>query len=163
MTSKNKILKFHALKRKITELRQKGRVIAFTNGCFDILHYGHISYLESAKKKDRILIIGLNSDRSVKKIKGPGRPINHELNRAGVLAALSCVDFVTLFDEETPHDLIKAVQPDVLIKGADWKGKGAVGSDIVKARGGKVEFIKYVPNLSTTNTIKKIKKQCQKS
>lgn len=158
MTSKSKILKILTLKRKITAFRKQGKIIAFTNGCFDILHYGHISYLENAKKKDRILILGLNSDRSVKKIKGPKRPINHELNRAGVLAALSCVDFVAIFDEETPYNLIKAVQPDVLIKGADWKGKGAVGSDIVKARGGKVEFIKYLPNLSTTNTIKKIKK-----
>lgn len=162
MTTKSKILKLPALKRKVAALRRQGKAIAFTNGCFDILHYGHISYLESAKKKDRVLIIGLNSDRSVRKIKGPERPINHEMNRAGVLAALFCVDFVTFFNEETPYNLIKAVQPDILIKGADWKGKGAVGSDIVKTRGGKIEFIKYVPNLSTTNTIKKIKKQCQK-
>lgn len=162
MTSKNKILKLPALKRKVAALRKAGRIIAFTNGCFDILHYGHISYLETAKKNDRILIVGLNSDRSVRKIKGPGRPINHELNRAGVLAALACVDFVTLFEEETPYALIKAVQPDVLIKGADWKGEGAVGTDIVKARGGKVEFIKYLPNLSTTQMIKKIEKQCRK-
>lgn len=161
MVSKNKILKLPALKRKVAALRKAGRIIAFTNGCFDILHYGHISYLETAKKNDRILVVGLNSDRSVRKIKGPGRPINHELNRAGVLAALACVDFVTLFEEETPYALIKAVQPDILIKGADWKGQGAVGTDIVKARGGKVEFIKYLPNLSTTYMIKKIEKQCK--
>ena len=159
MITKNKILKLPTLKRKLSALRKKGKTIVFTNGCFDILHYGHISYLEQAKRSDRILIVGLNSDRSVRKIKGPKRPINREMNRAGVLAALECVDFITIFETETPYDLIKAVQPDILIKGADWKGKGVVGEDIVKERGGRVELIRYVPNLSTTNVIKKIKQQ----
>lgn len=162
MTTKNKILKLSTLKRKISMFRQDGKMIAFTNGCFDILHYGHVNYLEQAKGKDRILIIGLNSDVSVKKIKGPGRPINSQMNRAGVLAALQCVDFVVIFDQETPYEVIQTLEPDVLIKGADWKGKGAAGSDVVKARGGKVEFVTLVPNLSTTKTINTIAQRCQK-
>ena len=157
MTTKNKILSVQTLKRKISLLRREKRVIALTNGCFDILHYGHVSYLEQAKNKDRVLIIGLNSDKSVRALKGPGRPVNKEMNRAAVLAALFCVDFVTIFDEETPYKLIKAVEPDILIKGADWKEDQIAGADIVKARGGKVELIKYVPDLSTTGMIKKIK------
>jgi D-beta-D-heptose 7-phosphate kinase/D-beta-D-heptose 1-phosphate adenosyltransferase len=162
MTTRGKILKLSTLKRNIAALRKKGKKIAFTNGCFDILHYGHVRYLEQAKEKDRILVVGLNSDISVRKIKGSGRPINSEMNRAGVLAALECVDFVVMFDQETPYELIKAVQPDVLVKGADWKGEGAVGSDIVRARGGKIRFIKLVPHLSTTKTIKTIAKRCRK-
>ncbi|MEW5895260.1 MAG: D-glycero-beta-D-manno-heptose 1-phosphate adenylyltransferase [Candidatus Omnitrophota bacterium] len=157
MTTRNKILKLPALKRKIADLRKQGKTIAFTNGCFDILHYGHISYLEGASGKDRILIVGLNSDRSVHSIKGPQRPINNELCRAGVLAAMACVSFVTIFDEDTPYELIKAIQPDILIKGADWKEDDIAGADIVKGRGGKVELIEYVSGLSTTNIISRIK------
>jgi rfaE bifunctional protein nucleotidyltransferase chain/domain len=163
MTSKQKILKLPALKRRIPDLRASGAVIAFTNGCFDILHYGHISYLEQARKPGRVLIVGLNSDASVRALKGPGRPVNNQMNRAGVLAALACVDFVTIFDDEPPYALIKALEPDVLVKGADWKGKEVVGSDLVKARGGRVELIRYVPDLSTTRVIKAIQKQCQKT
>ena len=144
------------LKRRIQQWRREKRKIAFTNGCFDILHFGHVSYLEKAKGRNRILIVGLNSDGSVKKIKGPQRPINPEKERAAVLAALACVDCVVIFREDTPHQLIKAVQPDILIKGADWKGREVAGSDIVKARGGKIEFIAYVPQFSTTKMIEKI-------
>ncbi len=152
--SRTKILKPEALRRKLAALRRKGKVIAFTNGCFDILHWGHVSYLESAKEKgrNRILVVGLNSDRSVRGLKGPERPIVPQEERARVLAALACVDFVTFFDEPTPYDLIKALGPDILIKGADWKGKRVAGDDAVK----KVEFIRYVDGLSTTNIIKKI-------
>jgi len=157
MTTRQKILRLPTLKRKIAALRKAGKTIAFTNGCFDILHYGHVSYLEQAKRKDRVLIVGLNSDASVRRIKGPERPINTQMNRAGVLAALGCVDFVVLFEEETPYRLICALQPDVLIKGADWKGKEVAGAEAVRARGGKVELIHFVPNLSTTNTIARIK------
>lgn len=162
MTSRNKILKISSLKRKIADCRKSGKIIAFTNGCFDILHYGHISYLERASKPGRVLIVGLNSDASIRRIKGPQRPVNPQENRAGVLAALACVDFVTVFEEDTPHELIKAVSPDVLIKGADWKGHEVVGADIVKARGGRVELIRYLPGLSTTRVIGKIRKSCQK-
>ena len=163
MTTQSKIVKLSTLKRKLSILRKTGRPVAFTNGCFDILHYGHVNYLEHAGKADRILIVGLNSDSSVRKIKGPGRPVNSEMNRAGVLAGLACVDFVVLFHEETPYALIKALRPDILIKGADWKGQGAVGSDIVKQGGGTVEFITFVPNLSTTNIIRKMTKPCRKN
>ena len=146
------------MKRRIAQLRKQGKIIAFTNGCFDILHLGHVSYLQAAKKGNRVLVIGLNSDISVRKIKGPKRPINSQKARAFVLAALECVDFVTTFDEDTPYNLIKYVQPDILVKGADWKGKDVAGSDIVKARGGKVELIRYVPGYSTTKIIHEIEK-----
>jgi len=154
MNSKKKIVTLAVLKRKLAVLRREQKVIAFTNGCFDILHCGHVTYLEQAKRKDRVLIVGLNSDSSVRKIKGPQRPVNCQSDRAGVLAGLASVDFVTIFDEETPYELIRAVRPDVLIKGADWKGKAVAGADLVK----RVELIKYVENVSTTNIIEKIHK-----
>ncbi|MCK5580916.1 MAG: D-glycero-beta-D-manno-heptose 1-phosphate adenylyltransferase [Candidatus Omnitrophica bacterium] len=159
MNTKSKIVSLQTLKRHIKRLRQDRRTIAFTNGCFDILHWGHVRYLEEAKNRDRVLIVGLNSDISTRKIKGPTRPINPQEQRAVVLAGLACVDYVVIFDEETPQKLIASVGPDVLIKGADWKGKPVAGNDVVKARGGKVEFIHYVPDSSTTDMIKKIKKQ----
>jgi D-beta-D-heptose 7-phosphate kinase/D-beta-D-heptose 1-phosphate adenosyltransferase len=153
-----KVLALPALKKKIAALRRQKRVIAFTNGCFDILHGGHISYLEAAKnKKGRILVVGLNSDVSVRsQNKGPERPIVPQRERARVLAALECVDFVVLFNEPTPYELIKALKPDILIKGADWKGRRVAGDDIVP----KVEFIRYIDGLSTTNIIEKIKTLC---
>jgi len=154
MNSKKKIVTLAVLKRKLAVLRREQKVIAFTNGCFDILHCGHVTYLEQAKRKDRVLIVGLNSDSSVRKIKGPQRPVNCQSDRAGVLAGLASVDFVTIFDEETPYELIRAVRPDVLIKGADWKGKAVAGADLVK----RFELIKYVENVSTTNIIEKIHK-----
>jgi rfaE bifunctional protein nucleotidyltransferase chain/domain len=152
-----KIISAGSLKRKLSALRRKGQKIAFTNGCFDILHFGHVSYLETAKKKGRVLIVGLNSDESVRRLKGADRPVNSELNRAGVLAGLSAVDYVVIFTEDTPYNLICKLVPDVLIKGADWKGKEIAGADVVKAQGGKVELIKYINGLSTTNILKKIK------
>jgi len=156
----SKIFKLVTLKRKVENLRREGKKIAFTNGCFDIFHFGHISYLQKAKK-GRVLIVGLNSDKSIRKIKGKNRPIIKQENRAGLLAALSCVDFVVLFDEDTPINLIKSLKPDVLIKGADWKDKGVAGRDIVSQYGGKVEFITYVPNLSTSQIIKDILSKCK--
>jgi len=160
MTTQSKIVKVSTLRRKLAALRREGRVIAFTNGCFDILHYGHVNYLEKARKSNRILIVGLNSDASIRRIKGPQRPINTQADRAGVLAGLACVDFVVVFEEDTPYELICSLRPDVLIKGADWKDKGIIGSDIVRASGGRIEFIEFVPNLSTTHTIQKIVSQC---
>ncbi len=145
------------LLKKLKSLRRR-RKIAFTNGCFDILHYGHVNYLQTAKGQNRILIVGLNSDASVSRIKGPSRPIVPEEGRAAVVAALQSVDFVVLFDEDTPQNLIEAVQPDVLIKGADWKGKEIAGAEVVKANGGKVEFIKFEDGFSTTGILEKIKK-----
>lgn len=152
-----KIVSVSSLKRKLSGLRRIGKTIAFTNGCFDILHFGHVSYLETAKKKGRVLIVGLNSDSSVKRLKGEGRPVNSELNRAGVLAGLAAVDFVVLFSEDTPYQLISEIKPDVLIKGADWEGKDIAGADVVQKNGGKIELIKYLDGLSTTNILKKIK------
>lgn len=149
----SKILSLQSLKRKLIALRRSGKTIAFTNGCFDLMHLGHVKYLQAAKKNDHILIVGLNSDKSIRKIKDPSRPICPQKSRAAVLAALQCVDFVVLFDEETPYQLIRAVKPDVLIKGADYKGKMVVGSDIAK----KVELVKYIKGFSTSAIIKKIK------
>ncbi len=160
MTTFNKVLKLPALKKKLALLRREGRVISFTNGCFDILHYGHVSYLEAAKKQGRVLIVGMNSDASVRGLKGPLRPIVPQDQRAAVLAGLACVDFVVFFDDPTPYALISALKPDILIKGADWKGKEVAGADVVKAHGGRVEFIKYIERLSTTNIVEKIRQQC---
>jgi len=145
-----------SLKIKLVSLRKQGYKIAFTNGCFDILHIGHVSYLQKAKRKDRILIVGLNSDRSIKSIKGNSRPIVDQRGRAGVLAALTCVDFVVLFHADTPLNLIKSIKPDILIKGADWKGKDVAGGDFVEGHGGKVEFIQYIPGVSSTDIIERI-------
>lgn len=157
MDTKSKIVTLPLLKKKIARLRRRGHTIAFTNGCFDLLHYGHVRYLEQAKEGGRrVLVVGLNSDRSVRKIKGPGRPIVKEAGRAAVLAGLASVDYVMLFDEDTPARLIEAVQPDILIKGADWKRKGAVGSDMVRAKGGRVQFIRYIPGYSTSDMIKRM-------
>ncbi|MEI7998414.1 MAG: D-glycero-beta-D-manno-heptose 1-phosphate adenylyltransferase [Candidatus Omnitrophota bacterium] len=149
-----KIISLQTLKTKLIALRKKGKTIAFTNGCFDLMHLGHVKYLQAAKKTDRILIVGLNSDQSILRIKGPSRPICPQKSRAAVIAALESVDFVVIFNEETPYQLIKALKPDILIKGADWKGKEVVGADLVK----KVELIKYVKGFSTTNIIEKIMK-----
>jgi len=133
---RKKIVTPIALKKKIALLRRQNREIAFTNGCFDILHWGHVSYLSAAKKKaSRVLIVGLNSDRSVKMLdKGFGRPIVPQAQRAAVLAGLEAVDFVVIFNESTPYELIKKLQPDILLKGADWKGKEVAGDDVVTVR-----------------------------
>ncbi len=133
------------------KLRREGRKIVFTNGCFDILHSGHVRYLRKAKSLGDVLIIGLNSDRSVSAIK-PGRPINSEKNRAEVLAALSMVDYITVFSEKTPYNLIKSIKPDVLVKGGDWKVKDIVGSDIVPV----TCSLPYIKGHSTTKIIEKI-------
>ena len=149
-----KIIGVAALKKKLSALRKAGKTIAFTNGCFDLMHVGHVTYLQKAKKGGRILVVGLNSDQSIRRIKGPSRPIVPQKSRAAVLAALECVDFVVLFNEETPHDLIKALCPDVLIKGADYRGEKVVGSDLVK----RTELIALVKGFSTSNIVAKIKK-----
>jgi len=136
----------------IKRLKSKGRKIVFTNGCFDILHCGHVEYLVKAKKLGDVLIVGLNSDLSISKIKGPKRPINNQKDRAIVLAALEAVDYVVMFSEDTPYELIKAIKPDVLAKGGDWKPKDIVGSDIVK----KTVSVPFVRGYSTTGLLCKI-------
>lgn len=153
----HKILLCDALVKRINIWRMFNHKIVFTNGCFDILHQGHVDYLCKAKDLGNRLVIGLNTDASVKRQnKSPERPINNEQSRAFVLAALGIVDAVVLFDEDTPYNLIKAVQPDVLVKGADYKAEEIVGYDIVKARGGEVVTVELTEGFSTTNLIKKI-------
>jgi len=138
--------------------RKKGQIMVFTNGCFDILHAGHVDYLTKARRLGDFLVVGLNSDLSVSKIKGPFRPINTQDLRIEVLSALECVDYIVLFDEETPEDLIKALKPDILVKGADWPEEKIVGADYVKSYGGKVIRIEFIFDISTTKIIEKIKK-----
>lgn len=137
--------------------RTAGKTIVFTNGVFDLLHPGHVRYLQQARQLGDALIVGLNSDRLVHAIKGPERPITPEDERAEVLSALACVDGVVVFDEGTPHDLIAAIQPDVLVKGADWAADAIVGRDIVEARGGRVVRVTVEQGYSTTALINKIR------
>lgn len=145
-----------ALAKALSRLRTKGKRIVFTNGCFDILHVGHIEYLKKARRLGDILVIGLNSDRSVRRLKGPGRPINKECDRAKVLASLYFVDYVTIFDELTPEKLIRSLRPDVLAKGGDWKPEKIVGAGFVKSYGGRVAIIPFVKGYSTTSLIKRL-------
>jgi D-beta-D-heptose 7-phosphate kinase/D-beta-D-heptose 1-phosphate adenosyltransferase len=135
------------------ELKTRGKKVVFTNGCFDILHAGHIRYLEAAKAYGDILILGLNSDRSVSKLKGKNRPINTQLDRAYILAALESVDYVVVFDENTPYELIKAIKPHILVKGGDYEGMPVVGQDIAE----ELKIVQFVLGKSTTKTIEKIK------
>jgi len=152
MDMRDKIKTRSQIKTIAVKLRSGGKEIVFTNGCFDILHRGHVEYLAKAKKPGDILIVGLNSNSSVKKIKGPKRPINNQKDRAIVLAALEAVDYVVMFSEDTPYELIKAIKPDVLAKGGDWKPKDIVGSDIVK----KTVSVPFVRGYSTTGLLCKI-------
>ena len=147
-----------AARRRIEELRASGLTIVFTNGVFDLLHVGHLRYLQQARGLGDALFVGVNSDRSVRAIKGPDRPITSEAERAEVLEGLNCVDGVVIFDEDTPHDLIAALQPDVLVKGADWAEDAIVGRDVVEARGGRVVRIAIEPGHSTTSIVEKIRR-----
>ncbi|MBE6335370.1 MAG: D-glycero-beta-D-manno-heptose 1-phosphate adenylyltransferase [Lentimicrobiaceae bacterium] len=153
----DKILDDKSLDKKLNLWREEGRTIVFSNGCFDILHRGHVEYLSKAADLGDILIIGLNTDDSVRRLKGPSRPVNDEKARAVVLAALEFVDAIMFFEEDTPYNLIKRVQPDVLVKGKDYKAEDIVGYDIVTAKGGKVETIELVDGFSTTKTIEKMR------
>jgi rfaE bifunctional protein nucleotidyltransferase chain/domain len=138
------------------QLKRTGKRAVFTNGCFDILHRGHVDYLSKARALGDVLIVGVNTDASVKRLKGANRPIVQEDDRAAVLAALAVVDYVCLFDEDTPYELIRALVPDILVKGADWSVTDIVGKDIVEAAGGAVHTIEFLPNHSTTDIIQKI-------
>jgi D-glycero-beta-D-manno-heptose 1-phosphate adenylyltransferase len=142
----------------VQRLRAAGKTIVFTNGVFDLLHVGHLRYLQHARGLGDALLVGVNSDRSVRQNKGPDRPITPEAERAEVLEALACVDGVIIFDEDTPRDLIAAVQPDVLVKGADWAEDAIVGRDIVEARGGRVVRVPIEPGHSTTTIVEKIRR-----
>ena len=151
----NKILNKDNLEEWVAECRAKGSKIVFSNGCFDILHRGHVEYLAKAADFGDEMLIGLNTDASVKRLKGPSRPINDEYARAIVLAGLEFISAVVLFDEDTPYNLIKVVQPDVLVQGSDYKPEDIVGYDIVTEKGGRVETIDFVDGYSTTRTIEK--------
>tara|TARA_B110000495_G_scaffold194507_1_gene200944 strand:- start:363 stop:857 length:495 start_codon:yes stop_codon:yes gene_type:complete len=151
-----KILDLQVLKKHIAGLKVKGEKIVFTNGCFDIIHSGHIHTLSEAKALGTKLIVGINSDASVKRLKGEKRPVLSEDERALIVAALSFVDFVILFEEDTPFNLIKNITPTILVKGGDYKIEEIVGADIVLNNGGSVEMIPFLSGFSTTNTIEKI-------
>ena len=132
-----------------------GGTVVFTNGVFDLLHPGHVRYLTEARRLGSVLLVGVNSDRSVRAIKGPARPLNTERERAEILLSLSCVDAAVVFDEETPAEVIRAIQPDVLVKGADWAADAIVGRDVVEARGGRVVRIQLADGYSTTELIRR--------
>ena len=153
----NKILDRNTLKKTLEALRKEGKKIAFTNGCFDILHVGHVRYLREAKKAGDILVLALNSDSSVRAIKGEERPLVSEEERAEILAALEFIDFVTIFPELTPLELINYLKPDILIKGGDWPEEKVVGREEVKKWGGSVAIIPEEEGKSTTNIVEKIK------
>lgn len=157
---RGKVGKVHTAEELVKHLnyhRQQKETIVFTNGCFDVLHRGHIEYLKFCRDKGDVVVIGLNSDSSVRQLKGPERPINNQHDRAAVLAALECVDYVTIFNEPDPADIIRKVRPDVLVKGADWAQKGVIGREFVESYGGRVELAPLVEGKSSTATIDKLK------
>ncbi|MFZ5762206.1 MAG: D-glycero-beta-D-manno-heptose 1-phosphate adenylyltransferase [Thermodesulfobacteriota bacterium] len=155
----DKVIELAPLAELVARYKAVGRTVVFTNGCFDILHQGHVTYLEAARKEGDLLIVGCNSDRSVRSLgKGDDRPVNHEESRARVLAALGCVDFVVIFDEETPQRLITTLMPDVLVKGGDWPVEKIVGAPEVLANGGRVLSIPLVENFSTTSLLGRIRR-----
>jgi D-beta-D-heptose 7-phosphate kinase/D-beta-D-heptose 1-phosphate adenosyltransferase len=151
-----KIINREALKEKLQALKKGGKKIVFTNGCFDFLHVGHVRYLKAARAQGDVLVVGLNSDGSVRQIKGPRRPVVPEDQRAEILASLACVDFVTLFEEPDPAMIIRFLMPDVLVKGADWAKDAIVGRDIVEGAGGRVVRIPLTEGVSTSGLIQKI-------
>ena len=155
---KSKVHSWASLRQTAEAWREAGQKIVFTNGCFDLLHYGHIHYLAEARALGDMLVIGLNSDASVRRLKGAHRPHKDEKTRQFILAALACVDAVTLFEEDTPYELIRLLQPDILVKGGDWQAKDIIGSDIVLDRGGEVRSLSFIEGNSTTSIEEKIRK-----
>ena len=153
-----KLVKRENIRQLVKELQEKGSTVVTTNGCFDILHVGHVRYLEQTKTYANYSVVLLNSDKSVKLIKGEGRPINNESDRAEILCALACVDFVVLFDESSPGELLGEIKPDVHTKGADYSVDTLPEADIILKNGGRIEFITFVEGKSTTNTIEAMKK-----
>jgi D-glycero-beta-D-manno-heptose 1-phosphate adenylyltransferase len=151
-----KVVSLPALARIRARLRRAGKRVVFTNGTFDIIHRGHVEYLAAAKKMGDVLIVGLNSDASIRRIKGPKRPVNRQPDRAAVLAALASVDYICSFGEDTPYRMIRRLVPDVLVKGADWKKAAIVGSDVVTGHGGSVRTVRLTPGRSTTNVIQRV-------
>ncbi len=154
----SKVKKPEALKRTLARLRRGKKKVVFTNGVFDILHRGHVTYLNHARKLGAVLVVALNDDDSVKRLKGPTRPVNILADRLLTIAGLECVDFVTWFGEDTPLDLIRLLSPNVLVKGGDWKVNQIVGAQDVLKKGGVVKSLPFVDGYSTTKTIEKMKK-----
>lgn len=150
------VVKREDIRQIVKELQENGETVVTTNGCFDILHVGHVRYLQQTSTYADYSIVLLNSDKSVKSIKGEGRPINNENDRAEILCALSCVDFVVMFDEDSPRDLLNEIKPDVHTKGADYSVETLPEADVILKNGGRIKFITFVEGKSTTNTIKKM-------
>lgn len=157
--SESKITSLDQAKSIVKKWQHLNEKVVFTNGCFDILHLGHVDYLEKARNLGNRLVIGLNTDDSVSRFKGPERPLQDEKSRARVLAAMQFVDLVVLFNEDTPLNLISGLLPDILVKGSDYLTENIVGADVVKQNGGVVKTIDFVPGYSTTRIVEKIKKQ----
>jgi D-beta-D-heptose 7-phosphate kinase/D-beta-D-heptose 1-phosphate adenosyltransferase len=161
MDRESKILTPPELKARLRPLQEAGLKIVFTNGVFDIIHAGHLRYLEEASRLGEVLVVAVNSDASAQRLaKGPGRPFNAEGDRAYLLAALWCVSYVTVFDEDTPYELIKLLAPDVLVKGGDWRVEEIVGADVVAAAGGEVLALPYAEGYSTTALLERIARAC---
>jgi D-beta-D-heptose 7-phosphate kinase/D-beta-D-heptose 1-phosphate adenosyltransferase len=156
MRARDKIKSADAMREFCSAGRGEGRRVVFTNGCFDLLHVGHLRYLEAARALGGLLVVGVNSDHSVRRIKGPARPVVSEADRAEIIAGLQCVDGVTIFDEPDPLNLIRLIEPDILVKGADWSPDRIIGSDFVLERGGEVARIPLAPGVSTTAIIERI-------
>ena len=161
MDALDKIVTLEDLANRLGKVRKSGRKIVFTNGCFDIMHVGHVRYLAEARSQADMLIVGLNSDGSMRTIKGEKRPIVHQDHRAEVLASLACVDYVVLFEEPDPLRLIQTIKPDVLVKGEDWAADAIIGADDVKSRGGKIVRISFIEETSTTGIIQTILQRYQ--
>src|SRR4030042_1165489 len=159
---KQKVKARRELLRIIKDLKTKGKRIVFTNGCFDLLHIGHVHYLEGAKALGDVLVVGVNGDASVRKLKGPKRPILPEAERAEILSGLGCVDYITLFNETDPLKLITSLRPDVLAKGGDWAKEQIVGKEVVERAGGEVVIIPFVKGASTSHLIQTILKKYEK-
>lgn len=156
MSNMGKVCQWSDLEQLLSVCRQSSQKIIFTNGCFDLLHIGHVRYLQAAKRLGDVLVVGVNSDESVKRLKGSTRPIQNESDRMEILAALSCIDLVCGFEEDTPKKLIELVRPNVLVKGGDWAADQIVGSDFVVSYGGEVLSLPFIPGRSTTKIIEKI-------
>jgi D-beta-D-heptose 7-phosphate kinase/D-beta-D-heptose 1-phosphate adenosyltransferase len=147
------------LQKTLQGLKERGKKVVFTNGCFDILHIGHVRYLEEARKLGDVLVVALNSDRSVRSIKGPSRPLTPEAERAEVLSALACVDYVVIFDEPDPLKLISSLVPHILVKGGDWTLESIIGREVVERAGGRVVIIPQIQGVSTSGIIERIVKR----
>ncbi|MCC9136665.1 D-glycero-beta-D-manno-heptose 1-phosphate adenylyltransferase [Pontibacter silvestris] len=159
MNSTDKIFTVSQLQNRLQIWHNQNQTIVFTNGCFDLLHLGHVDYLEKARSLGDKLVLGLNTDASISRIKGPSRPLQDETSRARIMASLLFIDAVVLFNEDTPLELIKIVQPDILVKGDDYTVESIVGHEVVLARGGEVKTVPLVKGYSTTNIVKKIEQQ----